>query len=348
MKLSTLLLSSAALVVAGSAYAADLPAKKGAPAAKAMAGCPAFGAGFFQIPGSDNCLKIGGYAKYVGSVDADAGTNTTARYSQTPTFYLTADARSNTEIGVVRGYGAYTNGAMDKAYVQFSGLTAGKSSSLADVAGTQGENYGASLGKGSGSGLRYDIPAGSSTFSIAVENAQGTTATTVANVTDRPDILVGVDTSVGGMNLKLVGVSHEAVNGANAAAASYQGYAVVGKAKFTTGAFGMAVFGGTSNGAVAFTGLGATTTYVDYNGTDATQGQNVGAELTMALGNGSLAIATDQANAKIGANETKRTNIGVSYAVAIAKGLTIEPEFINTTTNSTTTNVAYLRIQRDF
>jgi len=56
MKLSTLLLSSAALVVAGSSYAADLPAKKGAPA-KAATGCPAFGVAFSRFLAATRALS---------------------------------------------------------------------------------------------------------------------------------------------------------------------------------------------------------------------------------------------------------------------------------------------------
>ena len=63
MKITSLLLSSAAVLVAGSAFAADLPAKKAAPAAAVVA-CPAFGAGFFQLPGSDTCIQFSGYVRY--------------------------------------------------------------------------------------------------------------------------------------------------------------------------------------------------------------------------------------------------------------------------------------------
>ena len=63
MKITSLLLSSAAVLVAGSAFAADLPAKKAAPAAAVVA-CPAFGAGFFQLPGSDTCIQLSGFVRY--------------------------------------------------------------------------------------------------------------------------------------------------------------------------------------------------------------------------------------------------------------------------------------------
>jgi Porin subfamily len=64
MKLTkSLLLGSAAAVVAVSAgYAADLPSKKAAPASYVKI-CDAYGAGFFYIPGTDTCVKLGGYVR---------------------------------------------------------------------------------------------------------------------------------------------------------------------------------------------------------------------------------------------------------------------------------------------
>jgi len=63
MKLTkTLLLGSAAtLVVVAGAQAADLPTKKGAPAAEYVKVCKVGDIAGFVIPGSDTCLKISGY-----------------------------------------------------------------------------------------------------------------------------------------------------------------------------------------------------------------------------------------------------------------------------------------------
>src|SRR4051794_27877298 len=60
--LKHLLLGSAAglLTVAG-AQAADLPTRKAAPV-NFVRICDAYGAGFFYIPGTDTCLKVGGLA----------------------------------------------------------------------------------------------------------------------------------------------------------------------------------------------------------------------------------------------------------------------------------------------
>ena len=57
--LAFLLSSVAAFSVVSAAQAADLPSKKAAPATYVKV-CDAYGSGFFYIPGSDTCVKLGG------------------------------------------------------------------------------------------------------------------------------------------------------------------------------------------------------------------------------------------------------------------------------------------------
>jgi hypothetical protein len=58
--MKTILLgSTAALIAAGGAQAADLPSRKAAPIEYVRV-CDAYGSGFFYIPGTDTCLRIGG------------------------------------------------------------------------------------------------------------------------------------------------------------------------------------------------------------------------------------------------------------------------------------------------
>ena len=59
---SALLGSAAVLAVVASAQAADLPSKKAAPATYVKI-CDTYGAGFFYIPGTDTCVKLGGYVR---------------------------------------------------------------------------------------------------------------------------------------------------------------------------------------------------------------------------------------------------------------------------------------------
>ena len=59
---SLLLGSAAVLTVAAGAQAADLPSRKAAPVEYVKI-CDAYGAGFFYIPGTDTCLRLGGYVR---------------------------------------------------------------------------------------------------------------------------------------------------------------------------------------------------------------------------------------------------------------------------------------------
>ncbi|MFG1344600.1 porin [Xanthobacter autotrophicus DSM 431] len=65
---SLLLGSAAGLVAVAGAQAADLPVK--AKAVEYVKVCSAYGAGYFYIPGTDTCIKIGGYARFDTYVNA--------------------------------------------------------------------------------------------------------------------------------------------------------------------------------------------------------------------------------------------------------------------------------------
>ena len=58
---SLVLGSAAALVAMTGAQAADLPVK--AKAVEYVRICSLYGAGFFYIPGTDTCIKLGGYLR---------------------------------------------------------------------------------------------------------------------------------------------------------------------------------------------------------------------------------------------------------------------------------------------
>ena len=63
---SLLLGSAAGIAAVAGAQAADLPSRKAAPVEYVRV-CSAYGAGFFYIPGTDTCLRVGGRvrAEYV-------------------------------------------------------------------------------------------------------------------------------------------------------------------------------------------------------------------------------------------------------------------------------------------
>lgn len=361
MKITSLLLSSAAVLVAGSAFAADLPAKKAAPAAAVVA-CPAFGAGFFQLPGSDTCIQFSGFMRYDASYNTDPAsdpTNISALYSQAGGYRLNLDARSNTEIGVVRGFGRLANGALDKAYVQFAGISAGRQDSLADIAGTTADQFGAGWSQPN-TGINYTMALGAGAIAIGLENAnnnngnQGTS--TNALVSDRPDILAQISGKFGAVGVKVAGVSHQAINDVQGTGAK-DGYAFLGQLTADVGSgVGLILFGGMSQAAGKYTGAGTRANGVanlDFDGVNSLKGSSIGAEINAKVStSGMVALAGVQNKHKLGAIETTDTTYSLFYQHTVAKNLTIRPEYLvsETKTGSAkkTSGTVFLRIQRDF
>jgi hypothetical protein len=113
---SLVLGSSASLAAVTMANAADLPVK--AKAVEYVRICSLYGAGFFYIPGTDTCIKLGGYLRVdttfnsSGTQDApawsgDSGQGNRYRdyYSARSRLALSVDTRTATEYGVVRTFG---------------------------------------------------------------------------------------------------------------------------------------------------------------------------------------------------------------------------------------------------
>src|SRR6266851_9907751 len=110
---SLILGSAAGLLAMSGAQAADLPLK--AKAVEYVRICSLYGAGFFYIPGTDTCIKLGGYLRadtILGSNNdyGFAGGVTGARnrlsnyYTTRARMDLTVDTRTATEYGVVRTF----------------------------------------------------------------------------------------------------------------------------------------------------------------------------------------------------------------------------------------------------
>ena len=134
MKISSILLSSAAFLVAGAASAADLPAKKAAPAAAAPSGaCPAYGAGFIAIPGTDSCLNINGYVRSDNKYTSNVARPSKSPYNFGYKFIARVDVRNNTELGTVRSVIGLL--AADGAIGTVAGSTVVTESAYLDVAG---------------------------------------------------------------------------------------------------------------------------------------------------------------------------------------------------------------------
>lgn len=125
----TLILGSAAgLIAVSGAQAADLPVK--AKAVEYVRICSLYGAGFFYIPGTDTCIKLGGYLRadttFNGGAhgapawNGDLGQQNRFHHSYVSRsrMALTVDTRTATEYGVVR-----TFGQGDFQFTSFGGST---------------------------------------------------------------------------------------------------------------------------------------------------------------------------------------------------------------------------------
>jgi Porin subfamily len=153
-----LLATAAGLAVAGGAQAADLPVK--ARGVQYVKICSLYGDGYYYIPGSDTCIRIGGYvrAQYgynAGGGAAGAGivpgtsltvtdglmTRQTAHFSTAHRADLTIDTRTQTQYGTLR---TYTDlrienrlnldaAAVTRAFIQWGGFTVGRSRSYFDI-----------------------------------------------------------------------------------------------------------------------------------------------------------------------------------------------------------------------
>ena len=116
MAAKNLILGSAAvLMLVSGAQAADLPIK--AKAVEYVRICSTYGAGFYYIPGTDTCIKLGGYLRadvtFNGTAhgapgwSGDLGQQNRYRdyFFARSRMALTVDTRTATEYGVVRTFG---------------------------------------------------------------------------------------------------------------------------------------------------------------------------------------------------------------------------------------------------
>jgi hypothetical protein len=165
---SLLLGSAAGLVAVAGAQAADLPVK--AKPVEYVKICSAYGAGFYYIPGTDICLRVGGYVwsefevndlgagagnSASGAIGGDQIRNRNDNWTSFRTrFDMVFDARTNTEYGTLRSYASvgwqWTTNLdgfqqqqlpastgnyawyYDRAFIQFAGLTFGYVGSFFD------------------------------------------------------------------------------------------------------------------------------------------------------------------------------------------------------------------------
>ena len=160
----TLLLGTAAgLAGVAGAQAADMPVK--AAPVQYVKICTLYGDGFYYIPGTDTCLKLGGYLRVQGEynmggggvvIGSGPGEAVQGRFTRDHTNdfnyrvrgVTSWDVRQQTEYGTLRTYirfgventtpansggGSTANPFWDRAFIQFAGFTVGRSQSFFDL-----------------------------------------------------------------------------------------------------------------------------------------------------------------------------------------------------------------------
>jgi hypothetical protein len=166
---SLLLGSAAGLAAVTAGQAADLPVK--AKPVEYVKICSLYGAGFYYMPGTDLCIKVGGWTRAEATEGNENNSltwgpfNGNANYRGTNNFgvkargYITADVRNQTEYGTIRGYisvgistsdygttlsnpsGAAYTFSSNRTFVQWAGFTAGDSQSFYDFFSTPANSY---------------------------------------------------------------------------------------------------------------------------------------------------------------------------------------------------------------
>jgi hypothetical protein len=170
---SLLLGGAAGLVAIAGAQAADLPVK--AKPVEYVKVCSLYGEGFFYIPGTDTCIKIGGWVRYDAYFGNTGGSGQpffqggggrndladSAQFQQRARWVISEDIRTQTEYGTLRAYARagyeLTTGDggnrgliyAERGFIQFAGFTLGKTQSYFDFAANAWSYGGGFVGGGS-------------------------------------------------------------------------------------------------------------------------------------------------------------------------------------------------------
>jgi hypothetical protein len=224
MNIKSLLLGSAAALVAVSgARAADAVVIAEPEPVEYVRVCDVYGTGFYYMPGTETCLKVSGYMRYdigvgdlfglesIDKLDAveDGEYDINDTYYKRARFQLRLDARTETELGTLRAYGAFnfqfdanqgsTVLAVDPdtgdlgpivttdnevyinhAYIELGGFLIGKTDSLfttfTDYAGSViNDDFAVPFGPYDTHTIQYKFDAGNGfTAAIALEEGTGT------------------------------------------------------------------------------------------------------------------------------------------------------------------------------
>ncbi|WP_323689963.1 porin [Rhizobium sp. AN64] len=210
MNIKSLLIGSAAALAAVSgAHAADAIVAAEPEPLEYVRVCDAFGTGFFYIPGTETCLKFGGYIRFQTDFNRGNGSSAgtaaggTSGWDSFTRAQFEIDTRTDTELGALRGFigfrGNADNGTasgssvfVDQAFIELGGLKVGKFYSWWDD-DLNGETDILSTNTLFNS-IKYTYDAGSFQAAISVDELEGQ----FGQFRYDPDNNVGIGGMIGG------------------------------------------------------------------------------------------------------------------------------------------------------
>ena len=225
MNIKSLLIGSAAALAAVSgAQAADAIVAAEPEPMEYVRVCDAFGTGFFYIPGTETCLKIGGFVRFqVGANDdnSDAGELGTGRtgfgrynHSSWDAFTIVdinLDARNDTDLGTLRSYvnmeydgsGSDSSFVLDEAFIEIAGFKVGEFYSWWD-SGIKGETD--KLGDNTRfNSIAYTYDGGTWRAGLSLDELDSVVDAADAGNHHDLGVAATVGFSLGGVNLDILG-----------------------------------------------------------------------------------------------------------------------------------------------
>jgi hypothetical protein len=236
MKIRTLLLGTAtAITMVGGAQAADLAVAEPVDYVKV---CDAYGAGYFYIPGSDTCLKIGGFVKgyidfYSNTMSITSLTGPSASYNYrwqwTTEASIQLQAQSMSDIGLITSWLDYrakhingvTTFGIDSAYLKAGPVKMGYFTNIFYYGGQYGE-----IGVGGGldgeditsNQLAFSTSMGGLGLWLGIADNRDNAGGAAYYESSWPDVIAAVTGSSGGFDWKLAAAATDTVFGTGYAA----------------------------------------------------------------------------------------------------------------------------------
>jgi len=255
--------ATAGLSLVSGAQAADMPVK--AKAVEYVKVCSAYGAGFYYIPGTDICLRVGGYVFLETGVkgrnaavdviydDLDQFDSNDNYVQWRARGHIILDARQSTTYGTLRAYfvggvsyattaaadagvqapaGTNTAASLDRAFIEFAGFTAGFTESFFSFGGAYSIVASASLSWDWLPLIAYTAQLGNGvTATVSLEDA-GARRAFIGGIdagyagTGTPDIIGNMRVTQSWGSAQIMGALHELRTAADSPLGSTWGYAL--------------------------------------------------------------------------------------------------------------------------